>query len=93
MDCASDVYVVTQADIDAGRVLNVATAEGETPGGGVTSPPSVVEVPTADDGGQPGFLAFTGSNVASSVAVGLLLLVMGLLMVLVARRRREPADA
>ena len=94
MDCISDVYVVTQADIDAGRVLNVATAGGTTPpGGGVTSPPSVVEVPTAPDSGPPGSLAFTGSNVVSSVAVGLLLLVLGLLMVLVARRRRESTEA
>ena len=86
--------MVTQADIDAGRVRNVATAEGTTPPGGtVTSPPSVVEVPTADEPDSFGSLAFTGSNVVPSVALGLLLLVMGLLMVLVARRRRESVDA
>ena len=56
------------------------------------SPPSVVEVPTADDGGLPGSLAFTGSNIGSSVAVGFLLLVAGLLLVLVARRRRESEE-
>ena len=70
MDCVSGVYLVTQADIEAGRVRNVATAEATTPPppgsenpGTVKSPPSVVEVPTADDGGLPGSLAFTGSNI------------------------------
>ena len=31
MDCVSGVYLVTQADIEAGRVRNVATAEATTP--------------------------------------------------------------
>jgi hypothetical protein len=94
MDCISDVYVVTQADIDAGRVRNVATADAKTPhGDGVKSPPSVVEVPTVNDPDPFGSLAFTGSNLAPSVALGLLLLVVGLLLVIVARRRRESVDS
>ena len=93
MECTSDIYVVTQADIDAGRVRNVATAEGKTPpGGSVTSPPSVVEVPTADEPDPFGSLAFTGSNLVPSEALGLLLLVLGLLLVLVAGGRRESVD-
>lgn len=95
MECVSDVYVVTQVDIDAGRVRNVATADGTTPPRGVVkSPPSVVEVPTAADTDEFGSLAFTGSNVVPSVGLGLLLLVLGLLLVLVAaRRRRESLDS
>jgi hypothetical protein len=94
MDCISDVYVVTQADIDAGRVRNVATADAKTPhGDGVKSPPSVVEVPTAQDPDPFGSLAFTGSNLVPSVALGVLLLVVGLLLVIVARRRRESLDS
>jgi uncharacterized repeat protein (TIGR01451 family)/LPXTG-motif cell wall-anchored protein len=95
MECVSDVYVTTQADIDAGYVRNVATASGKTPpppGGDtprtVKTPPSVVDVPTADEE-PPGVLAFTGSNTVPYVATGLLLLVVGLALVLVARRRRE----
>jgi uncharacterized repeat protein (TIGR01451 family)/LPXTG-motif cell wall-anchored protein len=96
MQCVSDVYVATQADIAAGYVRNIATAEGKTPpppGGDkprtVKTPPSVVDVPTADE--EPsGFLAFTGSNTVPYVTAGLLLLMVGLALVLVASRRRDP---
>jgi LPXTG-motif cell wall-anchored protein len=91
MECTSDVYVVTQADIDAGRVRNVATAAAVTPPGDeVKSPPSVVDVPTARDASL-GLLAFTGSNPVPFLATGVLLVLAGLALVFVARRRREPS--
>lgn len=40
-------YVVTQADIDAGRITNVATATGTNPGGETTSSPPADAVVTA----------------------------------------------
>ncbi|WP_159394391.1 DUF11 domain-containing protein, partial [Streptomyces sp. NRRL S-495] len=41
-------YTVTQADVDAGKIDNAATANGTPPGGGtpVTSPPGSTTVPT-----------------------------------------------
>jgi LPXTG-motif cell wall-anchored protein len=96
MQCVSSAYVATRGDIDAGYVRNIATANGKTPPppgthtpGSVKTPPSVVDVPTDD---PPGLLAFTGSNTAPYVAAGVLLLMVGLALVLVARRRREPQD-
>lgn len=108
MDCTSSVYVVTQADVDAGRVRNVATADGETPPppgsqtpGTVTSPPSTVDVLTWTEDDLPPFLgftdppvlAFTGSNAIPLVAAGVLLLMTGLGLVMVARRRRGSQSA
>ncbi len=45
---ADDAYVITQADVDRGVVVNIATATGNPPGttGPVTSPPSEKQVPT-----------------------------------------------
>jgi conserved repeat domain len=42
----ADLYEVVQADIDAGEVLNSATASGTGPGGPVPSDPAEVTVPT-----------------------------------------------
>ncbi|GAA0387917.1 hypothetical protein GCM10009541_33650 [Micromonospora gifhornensis] len=54
MTCTA-TYTVTQADLEAGRVTNAATASGVTPQGEtVTSPPSSVTIPT-----QPGEASIT----------------------------------
>jgi len=46
VNLTADVYLVTQADVDAGGVANVATARGNVPGGPeTTSPPDDVFIP------------------------------------------------
>lgn len=44
--CESGAYTITQADVTAGRVHNVATATVKTPGGDVESPPDETDTPT-----------------------------------------------
>ena len=79
-------YAVTQADLDAGTIRNMATAGGNTPGGDpFTSDPSIVVVETP---GTP--LAVTGGEVAIGVVItGLSLLVGGGVLLLVRRRRTQ----
>ncbi|KQQ66301.1 LPXTG cell wall anchor domain-containing protein [Microbacterium sp. Leaf320] len=79
---------MTQADLNAGTIRNMATAGGNTPGGDpFTSDPSVVTVQTP---GTP--LAVTGWEVATWVVItGLALLVGGGVLLLV--RRRRTADS
>ncbi len=78
-------YRVTQADLNAGSIRNVATAGGTTPGGDpFTSDPSAVTVttpgtPLAITGGQ-NLLPFAGGAVLLLIAGGTLLYV---------RRRKE----
>ncbi|WP_431074301.1 DUF7507 domain-containing protein [Microbacterium phyllosphaerae] len=79
-------YAVTQADLDAGTIRNMATAGGSTPGGDpFTSDPSIVVVETP---GTP--LAVTGGEVAIGVVItGLSLLVGGGVLLLIRRRRTQ----
>jgi len=83
-------YTVTQADLNAGSIRNMATAGGNTPGGDpFTSDPSTVTVQTP---GTP--LAVTGGEVAVGVVItGLALLMGGGILLLVRRRRTAEAPS
>ncbi|GAA2165302.1 hypothetical protein GCM10009845_22550 [Pedococcus bigeumensis] len=96
MVCVSSDYTVTQAEVDAGVVANVATATGVPPHGDpVGSPPSKADVPTTTapptEEHPASSLAFTGSNVFGAVTLGGLLLLAGLALTLVTSRRRTDA--
>jgi uncharacterized repeat protein (TIGR01451 family) len=97
----SDPYVVTQADVDAGEVLNVASARAATPMGTTiasaqdtvrfeTTPVTTPSEPAPVVNPAPSGLASTGAEalVASGIAAGFLLL--GLAAV-VSTRRRAPS--
>ena len=68
MTCTG-THTVTQADLDAGEVLNVATSTGTPPGGGdpITSPPDDVTVPGKP---TPGLGLEKTSTTASYTAAG-----------------------
>jgi uncharacterized repeat protein (TIGR01451 family) len=90
MVCTSSPYTVTQADVDAGRVVNVATATGTTPHGiVVTSPPSRVSTPT-DRSPVRAVLAYTGANSLRILAYSLLLLGAGAALLFLRRRAADP---
>lgn len=100
LTCTSSAYTVTQADVDAGSVANMATAHGTTPQGPViASNDSRVRVATgasseltwssAASGYAGGLLAFTGSNVIPLTLAGLLAIIIGLFLTVASRRRRE----
>jgi hypothetical protein len=100
MTCMSDAYTVTQADMDAGHVVNAATSTGLTPKGPkVTSNsdstitavmgPQAPQTRQAD--AAAGILAFTGvsSGLFAAGFLGLILLLLGGLFAWAARR--EPS--
>jgi hypothetical protein len=101
MTCVSAEYSVTQADVDAGHVANVGLSRGTTPTGDpVESPTSSTNTPLDPDGGltftdtppgSGGVLAFTGANVGRLLGVALLVLLLGVLLTVVSRRRRTNA--
>lgn len=101
MTCVSAEYSVTQADVDAGHVGNVGLSRGTTPTGDpVESPTSSTNTPLDPDGGltftdtppgSGGILAFTGANVGRLLGVALLVLLLGVLLTVVSRRRRTNA--
>jgi uncharacterized repeat protein (TIGR01451 family) len=96
---ANTAHTVTAADVTAGVVNNVATAAGTPPGAG--TPPAVVSptssVTTPIDPSGPAVapaaqsaktLAYTGAgNLEPTAVIGMALLLFGLELVLVARRR------
>ncbi|MGC3955201.1 MAG: LPXTG cell wall anchor domain-containing protein [Propionicimonas sp.] len=90
--CESDEYTITQADVRAGSIRNVATATAEVPPGtpgdpeNPVSPPAEVELPTAPDPSLP----VTGAQVGLMVALAAVLLLAGGGLLLASRRRRDP---
>ncbi|MFJ4210120.1 hypothetical protein ACIPY2_16830 [Paenarthrobacter sp. NPDC089675] len=90
---AAATYAVTQADINAGKVLNNATATALPPTGPqVTTPPAsaVVTFPPVVPN-QPGeSLAYTGV-VLTVLPISILVVGAGLLLFLIGRRKRSEA--
>ncbi|MGY4719286.1 DUF7507 domain-containing protein [Naumannella huperziae] len=105
-ECGAD-YVITDGDIRAGEVVNVATATGVAPGGTpvvsgdgsarIAIDPGPAEEPTPpwypEPLPKPGELARTGAMLGTSALLGgLLLPLAGGLILLVQRLRRRDED-
>lgn len=90
MVCESGAYTITGADVDAGGVLNVATATATPPGGGkLTSDESTALVSTNRDNGD---LPDTGAGFTwwmPLAGLGLLAIGFGLILAKPGRGRRR----
>jgi uncharacterized repeat protein (TIGR01451 family)/LPXTG-motif cell wall-anchored protein len=89
MTCTPPPHAITSADAAAGGVTNTATAAGSFNGGGITSASST-RVPVAGAAaGAGGSTAFTGLETVKLLLIGLGLVLLGLLLVVLFRRRRS----
>lgn len=78
---ATAQYELTQAEVDAGEVVNVAILDGTTPAGDTVSDDDPVQVSLSG-------LAVTGASILTAVGIALALLVPGIFLMR-ARDRKE----
>lgn len=86
---AEEPYVITEQDVNNGKVRNTAVAFGTPPGKPpVETPPDETETPTEDP--PPSSLASTGADVPiAALTAGVIALLAGLVFLVFARRRRR----
>jgi len=87
MTCTA-TYAATAADLASGSLTNAATATGTPPSGPPpVSPPSTVEIETVPPAAAPPAIVTTGSEGAPALALAGGLLLLGLALLIVRRRR------
>jgi uncharacterized repeat protein (TIGR01451 family) len=90
--CAGDhTHTVTDVDVAAGKISNIATALADPPGGGsaISSMASTATVDAAAPGPSTPPLASTGANIALPSGIGAAMLLLGLLLVCGSRRKHN----
>ncbi|KAB1885888.1 LPXTG cell wall anchor domain-containing protein, partial [Microbacterium maritypicum] len=99
--CTADApYTVTEQDIIDGGVVNTATGNATTPEGvdPITPPTDTVVTPTGPVPAPPttppgGGLATTGADSLAPIPVALALVLLGTVIFLVTRRRRQSMES